>query len=170
MKSTDEMTKESNALMAEAGVPNEEAMRDAKPPNPKTIEELCEAIQSLVERPHSYGTCVYALSHAALAAFNFVASKLGVTGFQASCADMNILKHTRNWKWGCILDYENLLHPQYRDHFKTFDQLIDEHQEELGKRARELLAKNPEAHGAVSDHWRRLAKHTPSPVTPKEQE
>jgi hypothetical protein len=67
--------------------PTEAEMRDSEAPTHGTVEELAAYVRVLVERPHDYGTCVYAMSLAATAAFNFVAHKLGVTMFQASWGD-----------------------------------------------------------------------------------
>ena len=89
-------------------------MRAEKAPTPSLVEELNEYIRSLVEREHDYGTCVYAMSLAATAAFNHVASKLGVTGFQASCADLDVLRRTRGMDGPfIILKAEDMLYPQY---------------------------------------------------------
>ena len=83
---------------------DEKEMRDAKVPWPKTEEQLQQYVNSLVERPHDYGTCVYAMSMAATAAFNYVAGQLGVTGFQSSCADMDVIRRTRGYKvWVSVL-------------------------------------------------------------------
>ena len=83
----------------------EQEMRDTEVPRANTIGELSDYIESLVQQEHDYGTCVYAMSMAATAAFNYVARRLGVTGFQASCADMDVLRRTRRiscsaWQWG----------------------------------------------------------------------
>jgi hypothetical protein len=155
----EKMRTEHAEAIAAAGVATEAQMRDMEPPRLGTAAELAEYVESLVKRPHDYGTCVYAMSLAAGAAFNYAAGKLGVTGFQASVADMQILKHTRGFKWGRILNYENLLYPQYCDaqHFPDAESLIAEHAGELAKRARVLLAENPKAHHEVLAHWRRLA-------------
>ena len=89
-------------------------MRAEKAPWPKTLEELNEYITSLTDRQHDYGTCVYAMSLAAVAAFQHVASKLGVTGFQASCADLDILRRTRSMEGPfIILKAEDMCYPQY---------------------------------------------------------
>lgn len=144
------------AEIAAAGAMTEQQMREAKVPTPGDVDELVAYIRGLVERPHDYGTCCYAMSMAATAAFNYVARQLGVTGYQASCADMDILSRTRGWKWGRLLNYENLLYPQYctDEHFPPAGVLLEEHKAELAKRAAALLEKNPTA--AVADHWRGL--------------
>lgn len=115
----DEMSERWEKEMEVAGVPNEEAMRKMKGFWPKTAIELANYINSLVDRPHSYGTMPYAMALAAVAAFNYVAHKCGVTGFQASFADLEILRHTRSLEVGVVHDYNNLLYPQYADKFQT---------------------------------------------------
>lgn len=139
----------------------EEELREAKVPTPKTPEELQGYISALIERQHDYGTCVYAMSMAAEAAFNFVASKLGVTGFQASCADLDFLKRTRGYTMGFrVINYENLLYPQYcdDDHFPNWSGLIREHAEELSKQAKVNLEKDDGlVHPNVRAHWQMLA-------------
>ena len=120
----------------------EKEMREAKVPWPKTIEELVEYINSLTDRTHDYGTTVYAMSMAATAAFYYAAHKVGSSGFQASCADLDILRRTRGFKAGfAILNYENLLYPQClnSDHFPTHEELLKENKETLSKLAKETL-------------------------------
>ena len=139
----------------------EEEMREAKAPSPKNRRQLSEYIKSLVERDHDYGTCVYAMSLAATAAFNYVARELGVTGFQASCADMDILRRTRHMEKGFrILNYDNLLYPQYltEDKFPSAGYLIAENKEQLAKWAKEKLegADKFTSEAAIA-HWEALA-------------
>lgn len=166
------MKREQDAAIAEAGVMDEAAMRDAEVPWLDDADELAAYIESLVDRPHDYGTCVYAMSMAALAAFNHVAGRLGVTGFQASCADMDILRRNRRMEHGFrILDYGNLLYPQYwtPEHFPWAADLMDN--PDVGPRiasaAREKLAAGQE-HVApnVRDHWRALAGRPYPEATP----
>lgn len=141
----------------------EAEMRDAKAPTPDTVADLSTYINKLVNRQHDYGTCCYAMSLAATAAFNFVAHKLGVTGFQASCADMDILRRTRHIEGGFrIMKYDDLLYPQYCDdeHFPSWRDLLKDKDiaKQLAKKAKAKLKKNPNAHEDVVAHWRKLAK------------
>lgn len=76
----------------------ESKLRDSATPWPKTETELSDYILSLVEQEHDYGSCVYAMSLAAVAAFNYVADRLGATGFQSSCADLDFIKRIRHIK------------------------------------------------------------------------
>lgn len=139
---------------------NEQEMRDATVPTFNTLDEVRDYIASLVAGQHDYGTCVYAMSMAATAAFNHVASVLGVTGFQASCADMDVLRRTRGWEWGRLMDYTKLLYPQYHNSeaFPTIGDLLDDPKTiaELGKRAAKLLAESEHAAPTVRAHWQML--------------
>ena len=138
----------------------EKKMRDSEVPTPQDSEQLVEYINSLVGQKHNYGTCVYAMSMSAVAAFNYVAHKLGVTGFQASCAGLDILARTRRMKRGfMVVDFANLLYPQYlnEEHFPSFTTLIYSHADVLSKEAKKLLAENSSAHPDVLAHWKYLA-------------
>jgi hypothetical protein len=151
------------AEIAAAGVPTESQMREAEVPTPATPEELAAYVRALVDRPHDYGTCCHAMSMAAVAALRYVAGALGVTGFQASCADMDILRRTRRLEWGRIQNFDDLLYPQYRSKFTGWPHLLEEHKVELAGRARELLARHDGVHAAdaVRAHWQRLAAAGP---------
>lgn len=139
----------------------EKELRDTGDFHPQTESELIEYVHSLVERNHDYGTCVYAMSLSATAAFNYVAHMLGVTGFQASCADMDILRRTRNMKSGfMILDYDNLLYPQYcnEEHFPDWKTLLEENKKELKKMVAQKLAEDTKGtHPSVMAHWKMIA-------------
>lgn len=156
------------AERAASGAQTEQEMREAVVLWPKSEEELAAYIRSLVDRPHDYGTCVYAMSMAAVAAFNYVSGKLGVTGFQASCADMDFLARTRGLKHGFrVIDYGESLYPQYwEDPVKraAFYEVMNnpESRERFAAEARKLLAENEPAAPAVRDHWQRLAS-SPAP-------
>ena len=138
----------------------EKELRETKVKWPKSKEELIEYIDSLVEREHDYGTCVYAMSMAAVAAFYYVSHKLGVTGYQASCADMDILRRTRSLKNGFrLIDYEKLLYPQYlnNEHFPTKEELMNEVGEQLAEAAKKKLEEtNGEVHPNVKHHWENI--------------
>lgn len=135
----------------------EKEMREATVPTPAFVDDLAKYVSSLVDRQHDYGTCVYAMSMAATAAFNYVAHKLGVTGFQASCADMDILTRTRGWKGSfIILKAEDLLYPQY-DLPQKLNEWIAEQKPWLAEQAKLLLSERDGAHSAVSAHWQKLA-------------
>ena len=139
----------------------EQELRDAEVPTPQTPSELKAYIASLVKREHDYGTCVYAMSMAATAAFNYVAHELGVTGFQSSCAGLDILKRTRHLKYGFrVVDYGKLLFPQYlnSEHFPSHLDLLLDNREELSKAAKVLLAEESNmVHPDVKARWEYVA-------------
>ena len=135
----------------------EKEMREAKVPNIESIKELTKYVDDLVEQNHDYGTCVYAMSMSAVAAFNYVAHKLGVTGSQASCADLDILRRTRRLERFQVFNLGDLLYPQYRDEVKSYDELISDNSEWLSKQAAEKLTESPDAHPNVIEHWKRLS-------------
>lgn len=138
----------------------EQEMRESEAPWPKTEKELVKYIDSLVKQEHDYGTCVYAMSLAAVATFNYVSHKLGVTGFQASCADLDILKRTRGMKGGFILlKAEYLLYPQY-DLRAKLDEFIIGQRGWLRDEAKKFLTEKDDTmiHPEVKAHWERLAK------------
>jgi hypothetical protein len=139
---------------------DEAALRDLDMPWAKTDADLVEIIKALSDREHDYGTCVYAMSIAAEAAFNLMAHKLQVTGFQASCADMDFIGRVRHWKNGFrLINYDDLLYPQYRHSFDelSWESLVRENKDHLQKEARKMLAESPNAHPEVLAHWQRLA-------------
>ena len=138
---------------------NEKKMRASKAIWPNSSKQLVTYIKKLSEGEHSYGTCVYAMSLAAVATFNFMSHKLGVTGFQAGCADLDILRRTRSYKNGfAIVDYHNLLYPQYynNEHFPTKEDLIQKNIKWLGKAAKKSLQDSETVHPEVRAWWERL--------------
>lgn len=142
---------------------DEKAMRAQAAPYPKTLQELTRVIGELVDGPHDYGTAVYATSLAATAAFHFVASTLGLSGFQASCADLDVLRRTRHYQGPfMVIDGANLLYPQY-----NFHNDVDEFIQDNAAWAKEQAQKHIEEHGGseakfggsprVWEHWQKLA-------------
>lgn len=140
----------------------EEELKNYEVPFPKTLEELNEIIIALTKREHDYGTCVYAMSIASVATFNYMSGALGSTGFQASCADLDILRRTRRMESGFqILNYDDLLYPQKKDSFNLiYEELIDKHKKRLSKEAKKLLKEYKDAHPDVIKHWKWLASLT----------
>ena len=134
----------------------ETEMRDSEVPRLDSTDALAHYVHDLVDRPHEYGTCVYAMSMAAVAAFNYVADQLGVTGFQASCADMDILRRTRRMERFTVVDLSNALYPQYDLHARLQESL-DGIKPWLKEEAQRLLDSEKQAAPRVIDHWRKLA-------------
>ena len=92
----------------------EEEMRESDVPWFKSEKELMEYIDSMVNREHDYGTSVYAMSMSAVAVMQYISSKLGMTGFQASCADLDVIRRTRIIEGPfMITKLRDALYPQY---------------------------------------------------------
>lgn len=159
---------------------NEVDLRDSKEFWPKSLEELTTYIDGLIKQPQDYGTCVYVASLSAVAAFNYVCNELGLTGFQASCADLDIIRRTRSLEGPFrIVDYSSLLYPQYMNSERVpgyaealqTDDIKKWLKEEAAKRLAEfessptgsysdddgVLHTYPTAHPSVVEHWRMLA-------------
>lgn len=139
--------------------PTEVEMRNFNPETPKNLDELSEFISDLVIRDHDYGTCVYAMSLAAYASFMFVAHKLGVTGFQASCADLDIVRRTRNLERFMIIDFKQALYPQYNLH-ASLDKSLSKAREWLIDEAKKCIARlapDDLVNAEVLGHWKKLA-------------
>lgn len=135
----------------------EAEMRDADVPWPKTEAQLAEYIDSLAKRQHDYGTCVYAASMAATAAFHYICGTLGMTGFQAGCADLDILRRTRLIKGPFMLiKGEDALYPQY-DLIGRLEESLDEWKPWLKEEAEKRLRETSMAHPDVLAHWNKLA-------------
>ena len=138
----------------------EAEMRDAKVPWPLTEAQLTEYIESLVHKTHDYGTCCYAMSMAAEAAFNYVSHSLGVTGFQASCADLDFLRRTRSMKGPfMILKAEDMLYPQY-DLPEKLAKAMEDWKPWLKEEATKMLADKDHMHPDVLARWKELAEST----------
>jgi len=151
-----ELRQKTEAHLSETAA-TEAEMRKAEVPWPYTEKQLRDYITSLVDRQHDYGTCVYAMSMAAVAAFNYVAHQLGVTGFQASCADLDIVRRTRGIKGPFILlNGEDALYPQY-DLPGRLQKALADWAPWLKEQAEERLADGREAHPNVQAHWKHLA-------------
>lgn len=134
----------------------EAEMREAEDPWPYTEKQLTEYIASLINRPHDYGTCVYAMSLAASAAFNYIAHQLGVTGFQSSCADLDFIRRTRSLKGPFILlKAEDALYPQC-DPAEKLAEAMEKWKPWLKEQAEENLADKDHAHPNVIAHWEKL--------------
>lgn len=147
-------------LVAEIPTLSEEKLRDVAIPGPQTEQELHSLIAALATRQHDYDTCVYAMSIAATAAFEYMAHVVGATGFQASCADMDILRRTRRMGDSpfAIIKGEDMIFPQYGIQRRA-DELKEKWKSWARDEAQKLLREhqNKEIHPDVRAHWEMLA-------------
>ena len=148
---------------------NETELREEKAPWPKTIEELNEYIESLLAIPQAYGTCPYVMSLSAVATFHFISDQLGVTGFQASCADLDFIKRTRGIDGPFALMVGNrMCYPQY-SLTRDLEECMEKWTPWAAKRCAQYLSENEDlehVHPNVKAHWIAMAaKATDEPVT-----
>jgi hypothetical protein len=136
-------------------------MRDADAPTPNTLDELNDYITSLTEKKHDYGTSAYAVSLAATATFNYMARMLGITGFQAGCADLDIIRRTRNMDCPfAIFSANDMLYPQY-DLPKKLQDLLMQWTPWAAEQAKRLYDERDEfVHPDVLERWKKLAEST----------
>lgn len=93
-----------------------------------------------------------------IAAFNYAASKMGLSGFQAGYSEMLFLMKQKNLENGfSVIDFNDLLYPQNLYKFNiTPDKLIRENLESLKTSARKLLQENNYASEEVRNHWQSI--------------
>ena len=124
-----------------------------------TKEDLDSLLAEIVNNSElDYGKICYAISAGMLATLNYIdrSEVGGITGFQASIIGWQMVrKLIVDSEIGLMLvDYENLLYPQYE---KKFDKTIDKNiWEKLQKQAAENLEKHPDAHPNVIKHWQSI--------------
>jgi hypothetical protein len=137
---------------------DEKQLREYKVGFPNSMEEVEDLVNALIEREHEYGTCVYAASIAGTAMMNYVASRLGMSGFQFSCADMDVIRRTRHMERFMIVDLKNHLYPQY-DLPARVQEAIDDGKDYYREEARKLLdeADDDYLNEDVKAHWEKLA-------------
>lgn len=140
--------------------------------NPKTLEELVkyiEAQKALSDAAgtdaEGYGAAAQYVANVAVAAFNFAAHEEGITGFQASWADLEFLAKVRNLKGPfAILDSEKMLYPQYPTAVEQAREYEEEWKPWLAKEAKRLMTvrKQEEVAPRVWAHWEKLAAFVPA--------
>jgi hypothetical protein len=109
---------------------------------------------------HDYGTICHAISACALAAAYAADSSEqgGITGFQAGAVMWDFV---RQWSYSNnkttlrIIDYDNMLYPQYREYFEG--RTISESTWELiQNEAKKRLEENGPVSKEVIEHWKNI--------------
>lgn len=140
----------------------EKELQEYEVPSIYSEKELLDFINKMIVCGNSYQTAPYSMALSAYAVFNYVAQKLQVTEYQAEFADLEFIKRTRGMEDGfVIIDYENLLYPQYKDEFNkySFNNLLKRNLPHLKERAKELLKKDSGfAHENVIKHWKMIVE------------
>lgn len=127
----------------------------------KTKEDLDDLLEEVINsKDLDYGKIVYAICGCMIATCNYIDESEvgGITGFQAGFIGWEMIKKftiTLDNQFGMkILNYGNLLYPQYRERFeKTIDKDI---WEKLRMEAYERMKNCPEAHPDVFNHWKSI--------------
>lgn len=128
----------------------------------KELDTLLKEIMDPKSEANDYGKICYAMAAAMEATLNYInrGPNGGITGFQASMIGwemvMKLLVHGENKCGLRLVDYENMLYPQYEDKFeKTIDK---DTWEALQKEAKKRLAEVKGAHPEVIKHWKKIAE------------
>ena len=135
----------------------ESELRDFNPEWPKTTDELVALIKKLVEQKHDYGTCVYAMSIAAVSAFHYVARELGCHRISSLLRRLGHHQANSGMEGPFILlKGQDMLYPQY-DLPRKLCAAMDEWREWAKKEAQKKLDSGTQAHPDVIAHWKKLA-------------
>lgn len=129
---------------------------EQKRKNINSFDDLINFLQYVKNNcDYGYGVAPRSIAQASLAVAWYLAKEFGITGFQASFVMWDFIK---SWSYEdnkCglkIVDYDNMLYPQYED---KFDKVIPkETWELLQKQAeQELKESGYYANLNVVDHW-----------------
>lgn len=125
----------------------------------KTPDELALFVTKLITQyNHDYGTVVRAMTAAMMASFSVVdkSPQGGITGFQAGFIAWDMIKEFMSIQGAAkILDYDNLLYPQYAHKFeKTID--VGTWESVQAKARENLTGNNDHTHHDVVSHWKSI--------------
>jgi hypothetical protein len=142
------MSKQS--ITEESGV-HKQWYEDAKN---QTVETLPEFIRHLTQDyEHDYGTICHAMSAAACASCWAIngTDQGGITGFQAGAVMWGFISHwmSKEGKPLRLIDYSDMLYPQYEERFKTISKDTLEY---LQKEASTILAEKDTMNANVRRH------------------
>lgn len=137
---------------------NEQELQAEVAPQPETLAELTEYIQSLEALDADYGMAVYIASLSAVATLNYLGKTKGMTDFQLSCTDLDILRRMRGLDCPfMIIKADDMLYPQY-DIAGYVSEALDKWRPWAAKEATELLmGDRSHTHPDVLKRWTELA-------------
>lgn len=126
-----------------------------------TLDELPAFIDEMAASGRDYNTAAEATGAAAVATAWAMGNRMGLTGFQGGWVMWQFMKH---WNGvgkrapARLLDYENLLYPQYADTFEAIPRDVWEWAQD---EARKKIAEQDEKQHPMSDrvyaHWKSVA-------------
>ena len=122
-----------------------------------TLKELPKFLNNLMSYKHDYGTICHAITAGGLATMHAMDNEpqAGITGFQASCIMWRFITEWMPEYQNTplrLLNYENLLYPQYEDKFEKI--ISKDTWEWLQKEAKKKLKER--AHPIVKKHWKNI--------------
>lgn len=124
----------------------------------KTEKELLKLIEEIKTFNHDYGTIVYGCMAAMTAAFQVIneGPQGGITGFQAGCLGHELIqKFMMTQPPYRIMDYNNMLYPQYSDKFEKV--ISSDTWNDLKEKAQKSLNENAlSTHPSVIAHWQSI--------------
>ena len=127
----------------------------------KDLDELFELIEDVRDNYNTgYGVAPRAIAQAAVATASYLLSEMGCTGFQASCCMWDFVRdliYTNNKIGLRMIDYDNLLYPQYE--YKFLDRTISKKQwETLQQEAQKALDERDLVCFEVYAHWQNIVE------------
>lgn len=138
-----------------------EWFEEAKKQTPETLMSFINHIMN--DYRHDYGTIVHAVSACALAAA-WASDRYpqgGITGFQAGFVMWDFIRELEYSNNECglkIVNYDNMLYPQYKDRFeKIIPKWVWEKLQERAKEKLENLEQYQYTSGVVIAHWKSIA-------------
>lgn len=126
----------------------------------ESFDDLVAFLKDVKENyNYDYGVAPRSIAQAALAVGWYLSREFGITGFQASFVMWDFIK---DWQFSNnktslkILDYDNLLYPQYGHKFEKI--ISTRTWESVQKAAKENLESTEHAHPAVIEHWKSIVE------------
>lgn len=133
---------------------------EEKRKNIGSFEELAEFLKDIKDNYNAgYGGAPRSIAQACLATGWFLSSEFGITGFQAGCVMWDFIcgwSYTNNEVGLQIIDYDNLLYPQYDYKFENFT-ISNRQKDKLIEVAQSRLDTETMAAPAVINRWKELA-------------
>lgn len=133
---------------------------EAKRKEIKTMEDLVDFLKYVEANcNYDYGVAPRSIAQAALATAWYMAEKMGITGFQAGFVMWDFI---RGWEFThneCglkIVDYDNMLYPQYEDKFEKT--ITKSTWRALQEQAKKNLEDREYAHPDVIAHWESIVR------------
>lgn len=124
----------------------------------KSLDELREFIDDIEKNyNYDYGVAPRAIAQATLATADFLSSRMGITGFQASFVMWDFIKGYLYQANECglkIVNYDEMLFPQYKHKFEKV--ISKKTWESIQKKAREKLDNIEDAHPDIIQHWQSI--------------